>query len=239
MNTLLEARHHHGAEICVWLPAGCTGTQSQPKAEAPNVRHVGAASIPSASPLRKSLQFADAEEHTVERPILVRCAVEADPALFAIDSANLTQATNKTTKARVALAQRNLQRETKLAQAEIVARKDLEKTEGHVAQAQSVTGRTRIRLAQRGTGPVSGRQYTLLADRRSRERGRRRARRLLERHRCADHDGDRSFYRVGSGAHAREGAGVAVRRPGRGGPRSRQPPGLRGAPGDEQASSSC
>lgn len=192
MNTLLEARRRHGAEISVWLLAACTGTQSQPKAEAPNVRHAGAASIPSASPLRKSLQFAAAEEHTVERPSLVRCAVKAHPAwlikvvasvsgrvvelrkmrgdavknvdaFLAIDSANLTQATNKTTKARAALAQRNLQRQTKLAQAEIAACKDLEQAEGDFAQAQSETERTKVRLGQVGTGLGSGggRQHTL------------------------------------------------------------------------------
>jgi multidrug efflux pump subunit AcrA (membrane-fusion protein) len=181
MNTLLKARHRHGAEVGAWplaactVLSACTCTQVQPKAEAPSdngerpaaaiMRHAGAASIPSASPFRKSLQVAAADEHTVERPTLLPCAIEAAPArlinvvcpvsrrivaprkmlgdaakksdaFFAIDSANLAEATSGatsgTTKARAALAQRNLQRQTKLAQAEIVARKALERAEGNV-----------------------------------------------------------------------------------------------------------
>jgi cobalt-zinc-cadmium efflux system membrane fusion protein len=147
MNTSLDARQRDQAEISTWplactVLSACTGSQSRPKAEAPNdngeqsaaaiVRHAGAASMPSASPLRKLLQVAATEQHAVERPILVPGVVEADPArlikvvspvsrrivkkskmhgdaakrgspLFEIDSANLARATSEAIKARAAV----------------------------------------------------------------------------------------------------------------------------------------
>lgn len=206
MKTLTEARRRYEIggclmATCIMLNA-CSESHSQPQAGAPNdngkqpsavVRQGGVASIPEASPLRKSLQLAVVEEQTVERPILVPGVIEADPArliklvppvsgrilelhktlgdpvkkgdpLFAIDSADLAQATSDAAKARaaLALAQRNLQRQTELAQAEIAARKDMEQAESDFAQAKSEADRTQGRLAQLGaTQGGNGRQYTL------------------------------------------------------------------------------
>ena len=153
MKTLAEARRRHGAEINCWLFAACialsacSGSQSQPKTDAKTdassdggkqpaaaiLRQADVASIPQASPLRKSLQVAAAAAQTVERPIVVPGVVEADPsrlikvvppvsgriielhkllgdpvrkgdALFAIDAADLAQAYSDAAKARAALA---------------------------------------------------------------------------------------------------------------------------------------
>ena len=101
----------------------------------------------------------------IELQKLLGDSVNKGDALLVIDSSDLAQAYGDAAKARaaLALAQRNLQRQSELAQAEITARKDLEQAESDYAQAKSDEQRTQARLAQLGTSldGGNGRHYTL------------------------------------------------------------------------------
>lgn len=118
--------------------AACSGSAPEPAGTdaghaAPALVHSqGLLTVPQASPLRKSVQVAAAEEQTVERPLVVPAAIEADPArlvkvmppvsgrivelhkglgdavragdaLFVLDSADVAQAGSDAAKAQAAL----------------------------------------------------------------------------------------------------------------------------------------